>query len=158
MTVTISKMSAGKGYDYFLRNVAAGDGDRSLSTPLTCYYTEDGTPPGRWRGSGVASLESHIKIGDEVTEEQLRLLIGEARHPVTGQDFGPRPATPSQRPGHSIPSRGFVEGSMARYAGRNSSASDRSLRKTADSGGSSTRVVTEPAGGLSTMVSDWREK
>lgn len=47
---------------------------------------------------------------------------------------------------------------MARYAGRNSSASDWSLRKTADSGGSSTRAVTEPAGGLSTMVSDWREK
>lgn len=37
VTVTISKMSAGKGYEYFLRTVAAGDGDRSLSTPLTRY-------------------------------------------------------------------------------------------------------------------------
>ena len=90
MTVTISKMSAGKGYEYFLRTVAAGDGDRSLSTPLTRYYTEDGTPPGRWVGSGIASLESHLKVGDEVAEEQLRLLIGEARHPVTGQDLGRR--------------------------------------------------------------------
>lgn len=90
MTVTISKMSAGKGYEYFLRTVAAGDGDRSLSTPLTRYYTEEGTPPGRWMGSGIASLDSSLKVGDEVTEEQLRLLIGEARHPVTGQDLGRR--------------------------------------------------------------------
>lgn len=90
MTMTISKMSAGKGYEYFLRTVAAGDGDRSLSTPLTRYYTEDGTPPGRWMGSGIASLESHITVGDEVTEEQLRLLIGQAKHPVTGQDLGRR--------------------------------------------------------------------
>ncbi|HEX2893286.1 MAG TPA: MobF family relaxase [Marmoricola sp.] len=90
MTVTISKMSAGKGYEYFLRTVAAGDGDRSLSTPLTRYYTEHGTPPGRWMGAGIASLESHLKVGDEVTEEQLRLLIGAARHPVTGQDLGRR--------------------------------------------------------------------
>jgi conjugative relaxase-like TrwC/TraI family protein len=90
VTVTISKMSAGKGYEYFLRTVAAGDGDRSLSTPLTRYYTEEGTPPGRWMGSGIASLDSPLKVGDEVTEEQLRLLIGEAWHPVTGQDLGRR--------------------------------------------------------------------
>lgn len=90
MTVTISKMSAGKGYEYFLRTVAAGDGDRSLSTPPTRYYTEDGTSPGRWMGSGIASLESHITVGDEVTEKQLRLLIGEAKHPANGQDLGRR--------------------------------------------------------------------
>lgn len=30
-------MSAGDGYKYLLRTVAAGDGDRSLSTPLTRY-------------------------------------------------------------------------------------------------------------------------
>ncbi|WP_257953299.1 relaxase domain-containing protein [Nocardioides sp. B-3] len=53
MTVTINKMTAGKGYEYLLRTVAAGDGDRSLSTPLTRYYTEAGTPPGRWMGSGL---------------------------------------------------------------------------------------------------------
>lgn len=58
VTVTINKMSASKGCEYLLRTVAAGDGDRSLSTPLTRYYTEAGTPPGRWLGSGVASLES----------------------------------------------------------------------------------------------------
>lgn len=49
-------MSAGDGYKYLLRTVAAGDGDRSLSTPLTRYYAGAGTPPGRWLGSGVAAL------------------------------------------------------------------------------------------------------
>ena len=88
MTVSIKKMSAGEGYRYLLRTVAAGDGDRSLSSPLTRYYTEAGTPPGRWLGSGVASLDSPLRVGDEVTEEQLRRLIGEGRHPVAGEHLG----------------------------------------------------------------------
>ncbi len=88
MTVSIKKMSAGEGYRYLLRTVAAGDGDRSLSSPLTRYYTEAGTPPGRWLGSGVASLDSPVRVGDEVTEEQLRRLIGEGRHPVAGEHLG----------------------------------------------------------------------
>ncbi|MFZ1381743.1 MAG: relaxase domain-containing protein, partial [Scrofimicrobium sp.] len=56
LTVTVSMrvMSAGDGYKYLLRTVAAGDGDRSLSTPLTRYYSAEGTPPGRWMGSGLA--------------------------------------------------------------------------------------------------------
>jgi len=49
-------MSAGDGYKYLLRTVAAGDGKRSLSTPLTRYYSEQGTPPGRWMGGGLAGL------------------------------------------------------------------------------------------------------
>lgn len=34
------------GYEYLLRSVVAADGDRSLSTPLTRYYAEEGTPLG----------------------------------------------------------------------------------------------------------------
>ena len=67
MTVSMRVMSAGDGYKYLLRTVAAGDGTRSLSTPLTRYYTEEGTPPGRWMGTGVASLSSGMRIGDTVT-------------------------------------------------------------------------------------------
>jgi hypothetical protein len=37
-------MSAGDGSTYLPRTVAAGDGDRSLSTPLTRYHTVEGTP------------------------------------------------------------------------------------------------------------------
>lgn len=44
MTVSMRVMSAGDGYKYLLRSVAAADGDRSLSTPLTRYYAEEGTP------------------------------------------------------------------------------------------------------------------
>lgn len=43
MTVSMRVMSAGDGYKYLLRTVAAGDGDRSLSTPLTRYYAEQGS-------------------------------------------------------------------------------------------------------------------
>lgn len=43
MTVSMRVMSAGDGYKYLLRSVAAADGDRSLSTPLTRYYAEEGT-------------------------------------------------------------------------------------------------------------------
>lgn len=65
-----------------------GDGDRSLTTPLTRYCTEAGTPPGHWMGSGLASQECSIRTGDEVTEEQLKNLIGNGAHPVTEKPFG----------------------------------------------------------------------
>lgn len=38
--------SAGDGVRYLMRTVAAGDGDRGLSTRLTRYYAEEGTPWG----------------------------------------------------------------------------------------------------------------
>ncbi|WP_245951269.1 MobF family relaxase [Phytoactinopolyspora halophila] len=81
-------MAAGSGYSYLLRSVAAGDGNRRLSEPLVRYYAEKGTPPGWWLGSGVCSLASGITAGDVVAEEQLRLLLGKGRHPVTGDPLG----------------------------------------------------------------------
>ena len=38
------RMTAGDGYKYLLKSVVYGDGDRALSTPLTRYYAEAGTP------------------------------------------------------------------------------------------------------------------
>ncbi|WP_291050502.1 MobF family relaxase [Herbiconiux sp.] len=82
-------MSAGDGYKYLLRTVAAADGDRSFSTPLTRYYAEAGTPPGQWLGSGVASLGSgQLAVGDRVSEAQLQLLMGMGRDPITGDPLG----------------------------------------------------------------------
>lgn len=46
VTVSMRVMSAGDGYEYLLRSVVAGDGNRSLSMPLTRYYEEAGTPSG----------------------------------------------------------------------------------------------------------------
>jgi conjugative relaxase-like TrwC/TraI family protein len=82
-------MSAGDGYRYLLKTVAAGDGNRDLTTPLTRYYQEKGTPPGFWIGCGVKGLgHGTLKPGAEVTEEQLRLLLGSGRDPVTGEPLG----------------------------------------------------------------------
>jgi conjugative relaxase-like TrwC/TraI family protein len=83
------RMSAGSGYQYLLRSVAAGDGNRALSTPLTRYYSEVGTPPGRWMGSGLRTLGGgRLQPGMQVTEEQLALLVGMGRDPVTGDQLG----------------------------------------------------------------------
>lgn len=89
MTVSMRKMSAGEGYKYLLRSVVAGDGNRSLSTPLTRYYAEAGTPPGIWMGSGVAEFGAgELAVGTTVSEPQLVLLIGQGRDPITGDQLG----------------------------------------------------------------------
>jgi conjugative relaxase-like TrwC/TraI family protein len=89
VTVSMRVMSAGDGYKYLLRTVAAGDGQRSLSTPLTRYYKAKETPPGRWLGSGLPGLGSgRILEGAEVTEAQLQRLIGLGRDPVDGAPLG----------------------------------------------------------------------
>ena len=77
MTVSMRVMSAGDGYKYLLKTVAAADGNRPLSTPLTRYYMEEGTPPGRWLGAGVAALgKGEIQVGDRVSEHQLWIAPG----------------------------------------------------------------------------------
>lgn len=89
MTVSMRVMSAGDGYRYLLRTVAAADGDRTLSTPLTRYYLEAGTPPGRWLGCGVVALgKGQLAVGDRVSEAQLQLLMGIGRDPITGDPLG----------------------------------------------------------------------
>jgi conjugative relaxase-like TrwC/TraI family protein len=89
VTVSMRVMSAGRGYDYLLKSVARGDRDMDGSTALTRYYTEEGTPPGRWLGSGLHALGGgEIRQGDEVTPQQLALLLGSGRDPVTGEPLG----------------------------------------------------------------------
>jgi conjugative relaxase-like TrwC/TraI family protein len=89
MTVSMRVMSAGDGYKYLLRSVAAGDGDRNLSTPLTRYYAEAGSPPGFWLGSGIAAFgRGSLTAGSQVSEQQLQLLIGMGRDPLTGAPLG----------------------------------------------------------------------
>lgn len=92
MVMTIRVMSSGRGYEYLLKSVAAGDGDRSMGTPLTRYYTESGCPPGTWLGSGLSSLDTGqgtaLADCDTVTEEQLARLLGEGVHPLTGAKLG----------------------------------------------------------------------
>ena len=85
------RMTAGDGYKYLLKSVVYGDGDgdRALSTPLTRYYGEPGTPPGRWLGTGLHGLSGgQIAVGDQVTETQLHLLLGMGRNPLNGGPLG----------------------------------------------------------------------
>ncbi|MFI8632316.1 MobF family relaxase [Microbacterium sp. NPDC077663] len=92
-------MSAGQGYRYLLDSVVAGDGQRDAAQALTRYYNESGTPPGRWVGAGVAGFDGLDGEAD-ITEEQLRRLMGFGQDPVTGAQLG-RPyrkfATTQQR-------------------------------------------------------------
>ncbi|WP_188893451.1 MobF family relaxase [Microlunatus endophyticus] len=84
-------MSAGSGYQYLLQSVAAGDGNRPLTTPLIRYYAEKGTPPGYWLGTGVHGLgtnEQRIEPGGTVTEDHLRRLLGQGRDPLTNDPLG----------------------------------------------------------------------
>jgi conjugative relaxase-like TrwC/TraI family protein len=102
VTVSMRVMSAGEGYKYLLRSVAAGDGQRPPSTPLTRYHSAKGTPPGRWMGSDLLGLGSgRILESAEVTEAQMQRLIGLGRDPVDGAPLGraypvyQRPADPA---------------------------------------------------------------
>lgn len=87
--LTIHRLTAGEGYKYLLRHVAAGDIDRHLTTPLTAYYAASGYPPGRWVGAGLACLGNDgIESGSRVTESQMAALFGRAENPVTGRTLG----------------------------------------------------------------------
>ncbi len=89
MTVSMRKIAAGRGYDYLLKSVVRGDANMADPNPVTRYYTEAGTPPGRWMGSALHAFGSgEIKRGDMVTPQQLQLLIGAGLDPVTGEKLG----------------------------------------------------------------------
>lgn len=81
-------MTAGQGYRYLLNSVVTGDGDRDAASALTRYYAEAGTPPGSWLGSGLADLSGPVGPGSEVSEEQLRRLMGYGQDPNTGEQLG----------------------------------------------------------------------
>jgi conjugative relaxase-like TrwC/TraI family protein len=87
--LTIHRLSAGDGYRYLLRHVAAGDTDRTPGTPLTSYYAATGYPPGRWIGSGLEGLAAgHLLAGDRVSEQQMANLYGGGLDPVTAAPLG----------------------------------------------------------------------
>ena len=89
MTVSMRVMSAGDGFRYLLKTVVAADGNRDLTTSLTRYYQEKGTPPGYWLGSGVHGLgNGELEPGGEVTEPHLQLLLGLGCDPITGEPLG----------------------------------------------------------------------
>src|SRR4051794_24334328 len=75
----LHKLTPGDGYTYLTRQVAAHDRTERGHTGLADYYDEKGESPGRWAGTALAGLG--LSPGDPVTEEQMRSLFGEGRHP-----------------------------------------------------------------------------
>ncbi|HVD81569.1 MAG TPA: relaxase domain-containing protein [Propionibacteriaceae bacterium] len=69
--MSIHKLTAGSGYDYLTRQVAALDATEKGHTGLASYYTERGETPGVWIGSGMDGIDG-LTAGDPVTAEQMR--------------------------------------------------------------------------------------
>lgn len=80
VTATMHKLTAGDGYMYLIRQVAAHDATARGRDTLADYYSSKGESPGRWVGSGLPTLHS-IGAGDRVAEEQMLALFGEGKHP-----------------------------------------------------------------------------
>jgi conjugative relaxase-like TrwC/TraI family protein len=84
VTMSIHKLTAGSGYDYLTRQVAALDATEKGHLGLASYYTERGESPGVWLGSGMAGIDE-LNPGDAVTTEQMQALFGAGLHPLAEQ-------------------------------------------------------------------------
>src|SRR5688500_2314492 len=84
VTMNLHKLTAGSGYDYLTRQVAALDATSKGHIGLASYYTERGESPGMWVGAGLAGIDG-LDTGDPVTAEQMRALFGAGMHPLATQ-------------------------------------------------------------------------
>lgn len=85
--MTLQKLSAGSGYEYLTRQVAALDATEKGSIPLADYYSAKGEAPGRWVGSGLVGIDG-LDAGYAVTAEQMKNLFGSGCDPVSGGPLG----------------------------------------------------------------------
>jgi len=74
----LHKLTAGDGYTYLTRQVAAGDSTERGYTSLGDYYAAKGESPGVWLGAGADVLGL---TGRYVTEQQMKNLFGQGIHP-----------------------------------------------------------------------------
>ncbi len=79
--MNLHKLSAGNGYTYLTRQVAANDAADTGYANLGEYYSERGESPGVWLGRGLAGLDGGPQPGDVVHEAQMVALFGHGRHP-----------------------------------------------------------------------------
>jgi len=76
--MSLHKLTAGDGYTYLTRQVAAADATERGFSSLGDYYAAKGESPGVWMGDGIASLEL---VDLTVTEAQMKNLFGAGLHP-----------------------------------------------------------------------------
>ena len=81
--MSLRKLTAGDGYSYLTRQVAAHDATEKGRTSLADYYDEKGESPGRWMGSGLGTLG--LAPGETVTATQMASLYGRGHHPRAGE-------------------------------------------------------------------------
>lgn len=77
--------------DYLIESVADGPGQAHAHFDGTRYYTNAGTPPGRWLGAGLDGLgddDRHLHAGRRVGADQLRALIQYGADPITHRQLG----------------------------------------------------------------------
>ena len=89
--MSMHKLTAGQGYRYLTRHVAAGDAGLSAADSLTAYYAVSRNPPGRWYGSGLAGLGGEgprLAQGERVSEDGMAALFGAGHDPITGNPLG----------------------------------------------------------------------
>jgi conjugative relaxase-like TrwC/TraI family protein len=88
--ISVKQLHGPDAWRYLMESVTDGQGDRRETSAITRYYTEAGTPPGRWFGSGLAGLAAGAGLvaGSVVSGEQMDLLFGQGRDPVTGAKLG----------------------------------------------------------------------
>lgn len=94
--MSLHKLTAGDGYTYLTRQVAANDGTNRGYDSLGEYYAQKGESPGLWMGRGLVGLadlpagfpEAAISdgrrglvAGQVVTEGQMLALFGKGLHP-----------------------------------------------------------------------------
>src|SRR6185312_9504897 len=87
MVMTLHKLTAGDGYLYLVRQVAAADSTERGRSTLADYYSGKGEAPGQWMGRGLAALSDTgrcevsaqareqiwtVEAGSGVSEEQMR--------------------------------------------------------------------------------------
>jgi conjugative relaxase-like TrwC/TraI family protein len=88
--ISIKALHGADAWRYLMESVTDGHGDLREPAAITRYFTAAGTPPGRWVGSGLAGLAAgaRLPVGSLVTGEQMQLLFGHGRDPVTGEKLG----------------------------------------------------------------------
>ncbi len=82
--MSVHKLTAGSGYDYLTRQVAALDATEKGHTGLSTYDTERGEAPGQWVGSGLTGIDG-LHPGDPVTAQQMQALFGSGHHPLSAE-------------------------------------------------------------------------
>ena len=79
--MSLHKLTAGSGYDYLTRQVAAMDSTEKGYTGLASYYTERGETPGVWVGTGCESIQPGF-AASVVAAEQMQALFGAGMSPI----------------------------------------------------------------------------